>query len=555
MEVKSAFASFPIDLAVRVFKALEPNEQPITGRLICKEASAQLTQQGCNKACFSLPLPPAVTEAVWQQHLQREFNLLTLRNKFRALAAAAASGSQLNLHVAWGLLRPCLSETDLYASYGDGTPYFEGYRPAADEDPGVAALRAGHLELLPWLLEHRCPVNKAATLAAAAEHGSLEDLQRVRALLGRSKFWPGDVFCLAEAAGRSDDGYEKIYWMSSSLDNDAPPDERSKMCQHAANGSAAAGQLLVGIWGAPRNTLKVALRAGQLAVADQLVGQRGHDVWQEMWGEGAAFEAALGEVWRGAGSRAGLDVVQWLLRRGVPLRPVAIAAAAGGGQLEAVQYLHGECGLPLKEEVFAAAAGSGSLPTMEWLREQHCPMDSNAYRSARDPATVVWLAGTAGCPLPEGGAPVVNLKMCAARGVSSSALMEAVKALVGAGCPPERAACIAGAAYGGHLPLVRYLHEELGVGFGPDTLAEGARGGCVPVVEYLVAAGCQTGNPGDERSLMDSMEHNPYYAAVKNGDRATMECLHRLGVRRPDPWLDESIAMILGQGAGGAGPA
>lgn len=39
------------------------------------------------------------------------------------------------------------------------------------------------------------------------------------------------------------------------------------------------------------------------------------------------------------------------------------------------------------------------------------------------------------------------------------------------------------AAEGGHLPLVRYLHEECGVGFGLETLTAAARGGCHAVLD------------------------------------------------------------------------
>lgn len=70
----------------------------------------------------------------------------------------------------------------------------------------------------------------------------------------------------------------------------------------------------------------------------------------------------------------------------------------------------------------------------------------------------------------------------------------------------------------GHLPLTRFPHEELGVGFGTNTLAEAAHGGCEPVLEWLVGAGCGAGTG------------YAYVQAAIHGDLATLRCLHRLGV-------------------------
>ncbi len=109
----------------------------------------------------------------------------------------------------------------------------------------------------------------------------------------------------------------------------------------------------------------------------------------------------------------------------------------------------------------------------------------------------------------------------------ATCLKPTVWAMLEAGCPPgggsDETDSIGMAAKLGYLPLVRHLCEELGVAFAPGTLARAAAGGCVPVVEWLVGAGCRAGpGYGDE----------PYVAAGVREDVATLSCLRRLGV----PW-------------------
>ncbi len=142
-------------------------------------------------------------------------------------------------------------------------------------------------------------------------------------------------------------------------------------------------------------------------------------------------------------------------------------------------------------------------------------------------------ATSKGCIVP--GVHAVGLlhavgQACCRRSSDDPQLAQAVWVLLEAGCPPgggaDREDSIGAAAQLGYLDLVRHLRDERGVAFAPGTLAAAARGGCVPVVEWLVGAGCRAGAGAD---------NDPYLAAVTTSctaDVATLSCLRHLGV----PW-------------------
>ncbi len=238
---------------------------------------------------------------------------------------------------------------------------------------------------------------------------------------------------------------------------------------------------------------------------------------------------------RARGVAAAWEAMRWLLRRGVQVYWGAIECAAGAGRLEAVQFLHRECGLQLTEGVFRAAAFSGSLCTATWLRQAGCPMSPGTYVravAAGDAAMVRWLVQEAGCL--QGDESVVQLlDECRPDGGaedSSGCLDGVVRALAEVGFPYGDAT-IDAVIHIGNLPLLRYLHDECGVGFGPETLAKAAEGASEAVLEWLVGAGCGLG-AGNQLG--------PYVEAGGRGDLATLSCLHRLGV----PWGAQLLRWI-----------
>ncbi len=572
----------PRDLIGRVLEFLDPNERAITGRLVSRDACRRLREPRLRTALFRLPLPQhAAMDPAWQPHIHRAFQQLTFLSKLSSLSAAAASGSELNLELAWALLQPCISLG------------FEG-TPSA-EDTATAAVRHGHLHLLPWLLQHGCLMNKHSMVLATAEHCDLAGMQRVWELLGfSSRHLPSGGpdrlhHCLAAAAGRSGcDAVAKLSWLLAlyrslprggvEQGTGAGVEEEGELLAAAAAGAATSGSLPVLRWllqqhGQPllssalgrtttvygmydmyhvtwwTHVLARALSDGHMAVVDWLVREVGPPVR-------SAKPPERAYLWESAAEGGNLQAMRWLQRCGLRARRGAMEAAAACGRLEAVRFLHEECEVGLRSRaVFSAAAGSGSVPHSAWLLQAGCPMSRDAYGSAAGAghgAMLTWQAREARCPWGrETLRDVLHEFWSGTRdsvdeGSSNDPqLKQAVWALLEAGCPPgggtDRADSIGAAAQLGYLDLIRYLREERGVAFAPGTLAAAARGGCVPVVEWLVGAGCRAGAGAD---------NDPYLAAVTTSctaDVATLSCLRRLGV----PWsasvlrwaVDEGVAL------------
>ncbi len=547
-------SALPVHLISRVIDHLDPNLKVFAGRLVSRDAWKRLGQLSHYTARFSLPLPAQIRDPAWQPHLQQALQQLTFRQKLGILAAAASSGSEFNLEVAWGLLRPGLFPELLSPPQAPGI-YGCSNR---NDDAGSASLRSGSSHLLPWLLQHRCPLDSQRMFVAAAEHCDLAGLQRVSELLGGISY-PTDssqwaLWCkLTTAAGRSGvASVAKLSWLLS-VAGEGPQEgeeegHRQRLLTAAAAGAAASGDMDVLHWlqqqGMDLRTehdesylwlagaapwwvvLAAALQQGHVAVADWLVDEAGCPLPQA--GEQEQLRAHM-EVWRGVALGGSVDAMRWLLRRGVPVEERAVQYAAGAGRLEAVQFLHGECGLELTATAFANAAGSGSMPTVSWLLHAGCPMDPAAYvgaAQAGDAGMMRWLAQEAGCPV---GKDKPLACMCvwprdrACNGDSEQALRVLVEAggLLPSPSPPL---CLDTAAARGDLPLLRYLHEELGIRFGPGTLGLAAWGGSEALLEWMVGKGCVAGE-GQGAS-------DPYAVAGQRGDLATLSCLRRLGV----PW-------------------
>ncbi len=504
------------------------------------------------------------------------------------VSVAASSGCITNLEVGWRLAEPglfpgllsrarCVGPREYRTERGT---WLLGVDAPKEADPGAAAVACGNVGALEWLLDHLVPLDVDSTLEAAAERCSIGDLQRVWGLLNfdARDNWRGgerkEALCrIAMAAGSSSDAMQKIQWLREKLRDKAH--DSSSMLVAAAKGAAAAGSLpalswlrgldpaLYGAGGAFQRevdgrmadchvALALALEHGHLAVGDWLVDELGcplpqhqdggeqqehhgqqQQQQQQQWGREGEGEEEQGSpelkhVWEGAAKGSDRRAAEGLLGRGVPLHRAALVAAAGAGQLGLVQYLHAECGLPLTEEVFAAAAGSRSLPTVQWLLQAGCPVSPQAYRNAAlagDTTMLRWLACTADCPVGDGiGTAVVR---CQPGSRSSEDLEAAVRALVAAGCEPNGVLSIDNAAVTGHASLVRYLHDECGVQFGPCTLAYGAAGGCFQVIEYLVSEGCRTAAEGGVLQ--------PYEEVLRTADLAILTCLRELNVPWDDP--------------------
>ncbi len=537
-----------------VLDHLDSNKIALDGRLICKDAQEHLCLPEQCTAQLSMPLPPAASDAAWQPHVQQAFRQLSFSAKARTLSVAASSGSERNLELAWALLRPCLFPGLLLPVYVN--PYNQCYVNSwyhVDgydlEDPGKAAIAAGHAHLLPWLVRNRCPLHRDNNLIAAAEHLDLEGMKRAVQLLEGGLAHPSEDWlrgAMAEAASRSGGAaiIPKLAWLLAADEDEGVKLQQQRQQQqqqqerqqqrkwqlhNAATGAAASGNLSVLQWlhGQGLNdpcldlyqwssALSAALRHGHLHVADWVVAQEG---FPQDWQQSNRLK-----LWPDACRSGRMEPLRWLLRHGVPAHGSHTMAAAEAGNLEAVQLLHERFSVPLTAELFAKAAYSGSVPTATWLLQAGCPMSPRAYCLAAgkgNAAMVLWLAREAGCTWDKYTLSAV-IRSWPARSKSSTALLPTVRALVEAGWPHGDGTAYTNSTYSaaarGDLPLLRYLHEEVGVAFEPDIVGAAAQGGCQAMLEWLVGAGCGLGSG------------YPYARAALNGDLATLSCLHRLGV-------------------------
>ena len=126
------------------------------------------------------------------------------------------------------------------------------------------------------------------------------------------------------------------------------------------------------------------------------------------------------------------------------------AAAARGGNLECLKYLH-EHGYPWSEWVSLAAAEGGHLECLKYLHEHGCVWDESACEAAARGGDLECLKylHEHGCPCDES----------ACEAAASCGDLEFLKDLHEHGCPWDESACSA-AARGGHSECLKYLHTH-----------------------------------------------------------------------------------------------
>ncbi len=553
----------PAELQLRVLSHLPPNDVALGCRLMCKSISQLLNTPQYNAVRLSQPLPPWFAACPWQPQWQPGLRKLTFAGKLRLLSTAASSGSEVNLEHAWGLVRPCLFPELLSGSSLQRTPF---YAQTWWHDPGTQAAMSGHAHLLPWLVEHGCPVNPQRTLKAAAWYCDLAGLQAAwRTIVPRLSL-PGEEDSGALGPTRAEtirmagnsgspDARAKIAWL---LDDEAtgvrcvPEVPRAQLLVAAAAGAAGAGDKALVQWvrdeqgldltaagpghdlaGHPLPVLTGSMEAPSLSLAEWLVDEAGCP----LPGPGDP-EEGLEDLWRVAGYSGDVGKLRWLVERGVAVHPEGAMEAARRGHLEAVRYLHEECGQELSAELFAAAAGSGSIPLVSWLLDRGCPTSPQAYVEASRHGKLrmmVWLSDHADrCP--RGDFRRDSLPKPFETAVKAAEL-EAVASMPGVteGCKGGQEsvgnALLRWAALAGHVELVRELVEQRGMEPRWDTLAAAARGGCEEVIELLLQ--------------MDSVRPGPtwisYLCAGRNADYATMCYLRRMGLR----WDAEALQLAV----------
>ncbi len=600
--------TLPSALMLHCLEFLPPNELACSGRLAFKDAAQRFSSPAHCTVHLSQPLPDRVADS-WpalQGTASTALRSLTFRRKLGLLSTAATSGSETNMRVAWQLLQPCVFPDVLRERYaydydegfdaderrGHSMSQFAGSYWGCRGDPGAAAVRAGHVRLLRWMLEHRIPVMASNTLKAVAYCCSLAELQEAAQLLQQHRQFPfvhdhnwWDRVAEFAAASRTPDAQAKAEWvlrnataypkshggdpiviiMSSRALSESALKGRgdpvpSQPTLALAISAAGAGNLPLLQWLRDQQcpmsdsvVLGAALEHAQgLEVADWLLDEAvcplpadrryGDDSWKLLCGCAAA-----------SGSVAKL---RWLAARaGGPLHVSAGEVAAECGRLGALQYLHADGALVLSRHMFCLAAGSGRLELLAWLRGQGCPMDWAAYLVAADyghMAALRWLAQEARCSgldnpdLVETLLHVWGTAGLGARGLAEGGAPEAGWDAAGAGAVAE-GGCGSSSST---LEVIRFLVES-GCPLVDDKLLDNAAAlGDLGLVQYLHEQGMSFGEDAMIRAAGSGCEAlvewlvreqgcragpqadcDPYLEAGKRGDVATMACLRELGVR------------------------
>ncbi len=571
------------DLQLHVLSFLPPNDCALSGRLACRDAAQGLSGPQYSTASLFQPLPPHA--APWAvEAAQQRVRQLPFRHKLQLLYTAATSGSEVNLEVALALLQPSIFPELLQRRISQYADSVRG------QDPGVAAVEAGHLQLLGWLL-CRCPglVCPDGVLAAAARRCDLAGLQAVweqfsshhrsstsvsnvkwgnahdRPILGRKVL-------NAAAASTAPDAVAKMAWLIA-----VPASSFCRLQDRTAAAAAQSGDVGRLGWlreqGCPMGgegsiVLLSALQHADLAVVQWLVNEAG----VELPAAGSGVEGWDSFLKACFSSSDGLAKVRWLQQRGAPPLTADLngkpavrdwaCSAIESGRVETMQYLLSTLGpreLPLgnAELCTKLAAKSGSIPMAECLRGAGLVFTRQAYTGAAEAgslAMVRWLAHDAKVPTGANLRQAQNLLQqflgawpCTTP-ADSRDLLEAVQLLVGAG--------VDGVAVAG-VDADDAEDEDLG-GWGEEIAAHMALSGALQrgdlaLVQYLqeqqqlvpllpgpddvetaAQAGCEALLEWlvDLPGCLEGPGDRPYVAAAANGDLGTLAALRRLGV----PW-------------------
>ncbi len=541
----------PAALQLHILSFLPPNERALSGRLASPHIADALSGPEHCTAFLSQPLPPHAVPWVLeagQQHVRR----LPFRRKLLLLlCTAAASGSEANLEVALALLRPSVFPDVLQR----GSQAWGQLR--VSRDPGVAAIEAGHPQLLGWLLRH-CPglLRPDLVLEAAARHCDVEGLQaawwglrdghpnRTRSCI-TSRPTLNQRVLDAAAGSATKDAMAKVMWALG-----AGSDVGLRASTAAA--AACSGDLrrlrLLQRWGCPMGAYWVlvpALEHADLAVAQWLVDEAGCELPAADAGDDCnwypLFEACVK-------APDGAAKLQWLGERGAPplhadhpQLGTIMQALAKGGHVEVLRCLLQQPGLRTERglaHLHNAAAQSGCIPMVELLQQQEGgAFTPEAYCYAAHSGSVAmvrWLADEGGvAPAQLGplqvGALLANWPWDTH--THSRDLLEAVQLLVDAAGRRvwHTEGAVTAATRRGELALVQYLLQQRpGYRPGGPLFLFAAEAGCEALLEWMVV---QRG--ADGRARRDS----PYTWPAMCGDLSTLTALRRLGV----PWGVEDV--------------
>ncbi len=562
-----AVRQLPIAVQLHILSLLPLNERALSGRLVSPEARDGLTGPQHCTASLSQPLPHYAVP--WAQEAGQGYvRQLPYLYKVYLLCTAASSGCETNLEVALALLQPSIFPELLQVyDYSITSP---------QRDPGVAAVKAGHPQLLGWLLRH-CPglMYLDRALEAAARHCDLAGLQAAWGLLQGVSTWSshfratlGQKVLDAAAGSVTPDAVAKVQWVLEAGGSNC------RLADSTAEAAARSGNLDALRWlrehGCPlcRGSNEGLLGPASLAVAQWLVDEAGCKLlaWDSSpLAEGWWWAVLLPRIVQGPDAAAKL---RWLQERGAP--PLGgdseglfrlAEAAAKAGRVEVLRHLlltlgpervaqrpnRGSAAMP--GSYWDDAAMSGSILAMQCLREAGVRFTAQAYERAAGKGhlgVVRWLALEAGVRAKKLVIDVFVASWPDCTPAHSRDLLEAVQLLAGAGCnawgPGYRLPYHLVLAWGNQDCFWDILARG-DLAFAHFVL--GQKPGYVPDAEHVRAV-VRSGNEALLEWMVQQVDHvetlrgdRLYILAAMNGDRATLAALRRLGV----PWGAEDVVV------------
>ncbi|GLC46471.1 hypothetical protein PLESTM_001879100 [Pleodorina starrii] len=359
-----------------------------------------------------------------------------------------------------------------------------------------AAAAAGQLDMCKVLRARGCPWGSPLSVAAQAGHRHVCEW-----MLASGCPFPLHGVCGAVRGGRED----LLQWLLTEVCSGRANDGMCVLCWSLLR--AAAGYLSL----AALQRLWQQLRAGH----------HGSELQQRL---DQLKQAHRSSILAAAASSTTPDwqaKVEWLEGLGYPRTAWACESAAEAGDGDAaearLQWLRGR-GYP-----FGTAADSavffGNLAALRFLVEQARVRPTGDQLRVTETArrghlAVLQYLHTSGLP--------VNGRSVGEGAARAGHLPLVTWAVEGLGVAPAdgAASLLDCAAESGNLELMTWLHDR-GWALGPRAITNGAKSGCEEALEWLVERGCPF-----------PLDGGAYFKAAFNGDLAMLRCLHRLGC----PW-------------------
>ncbi|GLC50016.1 hypothetical protein PLESTB_000333300 [Pleodorina starrii] len=253
-----------------------------------------------------------------------------------------------------------------------------------------------------------------------------------------------------------------------------------------------------------------------------MAGRHGSELQQQLRQLDEAYRGSILAAAAGSTTADWQAKVEWLEGLGYPRTARACESAVQAGDGDAVvarlQWLRGR-GYPLEAEVADIAGHLGNLATLRFLVEQAGVRPIGHQFPVTDAAAQGYLAVLQ--YLHASGFPF-NTRYVAEDAARAGHLPLVTWVVEGLGVTPadDAASLLDCAAASGNLELMTWLHVR-GWALGAWAIPNGAESGCEEALEWLVERGCPF-----------PLDGGAYLRAARNGDLAMLRCLHRLGC----PW-------------------